>query len=365
MVGAFRCSSACRTGISKRIAVWILLCGLVGAGLPARASAEGEILSRYPLPAAPFDVAVESSSRVWFTLPEANAIGSLELTGREPVYTQYVYTQYPLPTADSEPYRLVVAAGQVWFTQRQGNRIGRLTIADGSLVEYPVPTAASQPTGIDVAPDGRVWFAESAGNRLAVLTPATGTIVERPTGRTNTQLDRVNAQSAGIVWVTAPGVNLLFGHRLANADFISVSLEDTTGAQGSLRGLAVSNIGVPWVSTRDIAKLGSYLYGTLAIWLWYRYSPTTADLVDLVWTDVTGKPVFWGLDAARKELVQIDAETLGVRHRMPVGGNDSQLTELAFDPTGGVAWVADSGTSSLYSWQAPYSLKSYLPVIDR
>ncbi len=365
MVGAFRCSSACRTGISKRIAVWILLCGLVGAGFPARASAEGEILSRYPLPAAPFDIAVESSSRVWFTLPEANAIGSLELTGREPVYTQYVYTQYPLPTADSEPYRLVVAAGQVWFTQRQGNRIGRLTIADGSLVEYPVPTAASQPTGIDVAPDGRVWFAESAGNRLAVLTPATGTIVERPTGRTNTQLDRVNAQSAGIVWVTAPGVNLLFGHRLANADFISVSLEDTTGAQGSLRGLAVSNIGVPWVSTRNIAKLGSYLYGTLSIWLWYRYSPTTADLVDLVWTDVTGKPVFWGLDAARKELVQIDAETLGVRHRMPVGGNDSQLTELAFDPTGGVAWVADSGTSSLYSWQARYSLKSYLPVIAR
>lgn len=360
MIGLSRYSSARRSGISKHIAVWILLCGLVGAGLPARASADVEILSRYLLPAAPFDVAVESSSRVWFTLPDANAIGSLELTGTEPVYTQY-----PLPTPDSEPYRLVVAAGQVWFTQRQGNRIGRLTIADGLLVEYPVPTAASQPTGIDVAPDGRVWFAESAGNQLAVLTPTTGTIVERPTGRTNTQLDRVNAQSAGIVWVTAPGINLLLGHRLANADFISVSLEDTTGAPGSLRGLAVSNIGVPWVSTRDIAKLGSYLYGTLAIWLWYRYSPTTADLVDLVWADVAGEPVFWGVDAARKELVQIDAKTLGVRHRMPVGGNGSQLSELAFDPTGGVAWVADSGTSSLYSWQAPYSLKTYLPVIDR
>jgi streptogramin lyase len=360
MVGASRYSSARKSGISKRIALWILLCGLVGAGLPARASADAGILSRYPLSAAPFDIAVESSSRVWFTLPEANAIGSLELTGTEPVYREY-----PLPAADSEPYRLVVAAGQVWFTQRQGNRIGRLTIADGSLVEYPVPTAASQPTGIDVAPDGRVWFAESAGNQLAVLTPATGTIVERPTGRTNTQLDRVNAQSAGVVWATAPGINLLFGYRLANADFISVSLEDTTGAQGSLRGLAVSNIGVPWVSTRNIAKVGSYLYGTLAIWLWYRYSPTTADLVDLVWADVAGAPVFWGVDAARKELVQIDAETLGVRHRMPVGGNASQLSELAFDPTGGVAWVADPGTSSLYSWQAPYSLKTYLPVIDR
>jgi virginiamycin B lyase len=47
-----------------------------------------------------------------------------------------------------------------------GNRIGRIGV-NGSVAEFTVPTAAMQPTGLAVGPDGNLWFTERTGNRSA------------------------------------------------------------------------------------------------------------------------------------------------------------------------------------------------------
>ncbi len=336
---------------------------LAAALFPLQVKAQ-TVATTFPLPAAPFDIEIETSNRVWFTLPEINAIGSLEVDTTSPVL-RYTYTAYTLSSPNCEPYRLSIADGDVWFTQRSGNRIGRLTILTGAITEYDVPTPNSGPSDIDVAPDGTVWFAESNSNQLAVLRPTDGTIQEFDIGRVATSLDRIDARSPAIVWTTAPGINMLFGFRRASNDIVDVTLEDYSGAQGTIRGLAVTPSGVPWISTRDIAKIGSYLYGTLAIWIWSRYPSTTADLVDILLTTKDSRSYLWGLDANSRNVVQIDLSTTRIIQQVGVGREGSLLTSLSFDAASDAIWVADAGKSALHVLQPPYELRSYLPVIAK
>ena len=53
--------------------------------------------------------------------------------------------------------------GALWFTEYDGNKIGRITTA-GAVTEFPIPTAGSQPSAMTVGPDGALWFIEDHGS---------------------------------------------------------------------------------------------------------------------------------------------------------------------------------------------------------
>jgi len=87
------------------------------------------------------------------------------------------FTEYAIPTSKSQPYGIVAGPdGALWFTENQGNKIGRITTA-GEIIEYGVPTADSAPWGIAVGPDGALWFTEACGNNIGRITTA-GAITE-------------------------------------------------------------------------------------------------------------------------------------------------------------------------------------------
>ena len=56
--------------------------------------------------------------------------------------------------------------GNLWFTERGSNNIGRITTA-GVVTEFPIPTANSYPSGIAAGPDGNLWFTEFKPTRSA------------------------------------------------------------------------------------------------------------------------------------------------------------------------------------------------------
>ncbi|HEX4563757.1 MAG TPA: hypothetical protein VH115_04820, partial [Solirubrobacteraceae bacterium] len=56
----------------------------------------------------------------------------------------------------------------VWFTEAEANKIGRIT-PSGSITEFELPTARSAPAGIVPGADGNVWFAESEAGRIGRL----------------------------------------------------------------------------------------------------------------------------------------------------------------------------------------------------
>jgi streptogramin lyase len=94
--------------------------------------------------------------------------------------------EYSIPTPDSGPTDIVVdPSGNVWFTERNGNKIGKLSLA-GIFTEYPV--TFSQPIGIAYnLYTGSVYF--TGGNygdgHYGVLSPNSRRVplvVEFPTG---------------------------------------------------------------------------------------------------------------------------------------------------------------------------------------
>jgi streptogramin lyase len=66
------------------------------------------------------------------------------------------FTEYPIPTAASSPsYVTAGPDGALWFTEYNGNKIGRITTG-GVITEYVVPTVNSMPAGITAGPDGSI-----------------------------------------------------------------------------------------------------------------------------------------------------------------------------------------------------------------
>jgi virginiamycin B lyase len=62
--------------------------------------------------------------------------------------------EHTLPDEASRPYGIAAGPdGALWFTEYQGNKIGRIS-TDGSIEEYPLPTLEAGPFGITAGPDG-------------------------------------------------------------------------------------------------------------------------------------------------------------------------------------------------------------------
>src|SRR5437660_12256405 len=79
-------------------------------------------------------------------------------------------TEFRLPTNASSPDGIVAGPdGNVWFTEKIGNKIGRVT-PQGTITEFPLPTANSLPSGITAGSDGNVWFTELEG-KIGRITP--------------------------------------------------------------------------------------------------------------------------------------------------------------------------------------------------
>lgn len=109
-----------------------------------------------------------------------------------------VITEFPLPTRDSRPFRIVTGPDKnLWFTEFSNNKIGRITTA-GVLTEFDIPTPNSAPSGITAAADGNLWFIEQFQPNVGRITPD-GVMTEFPLVR---GVDIASA-SDGSLWVTS------------------------------------------------------------------------------------------------------------------------------------------------------------------
>ena len=135
---------------------------------------------------------------LWFTEEDGNRIGRVTTAGQ--------VQEFPLPRPASAP--LAIAAGSdgaLWFTMGDSTSpatIGRIDLS-GTVQEYPLAEPGSQPVGITVGPDGAMWFTEFAGNRIGRIDVTTGVITEFALPEAGIQPEYVAAGPDGNLWFTS------------------------------------------------------------------------------------------------------------------------------------------------------------------
>ena len=172
-----------------------------------------------PTPTGPTEVIAEFSSdgvgaaaiatgpngQLWATETKANQIARFGSS-----YAPSLVVEYPIPTAGSAPTGIAGGPdGAVWFTEKAAGQIGRVT-ASGAFTEFTIPTLGSEPEWIAVGPDGALWFTEVSGNAIgripANATPAAPGITEfaLPAGSVPVG---IATGPDGAIWFTEQGSN--------------------------------------------------------------------------------------------------------------------------------------------------------------
>jgi virginiamycin B lyase len=92
--------------------------------------------------------------------------------------------EFPLPTAMAQPQDIVAGLdGNMWFTERGGNKIGRISASNpGAVTEFPIAAMGSAPDIIVVGPDAALWYTELSSNSIGRMPPGNPAGVTRFTG---------------------------------------------------------------------------------------------------------------------------------------------------------------------------------------
>jgi virginiamycin B lyase len=149
-------------------------------------------ITEFPLPVPggdPEAISVGPDSNLWFTAPGLNQIGRITVGGTITMFS------------GASPGASDIASGPdgaLWFTETGTNTIGRITTTGVVTNHYPVPTAASEPSGITAGPGG-LWFTESVGNQVGFITTV-GAVTEYP--GTGAGPSAITAGRDGALWFT-------------------------------------------------------------------------------------------------------------------------------------------------------------------
>jgi len=151
---------------------------------------------------APTGITVGPDSNLWAAESAAARIVRVTPAGG--------ITEFALP-AGREPLQITAAAGFVWFTERNGDRIGRLDPSAGSdaavqasVSEFVVSGVGSRPTGITCVPDGNVWFTETGSDQIGRITTA-GVVVEFTVPGAGSGPTGIASGPDGALWFTEAG----------------------------------------------------------------------------------------------------------------------------------------------------------------
>jgi streptogramin lyase len=153
--------------------------------------------------------------------------------------------EFSVPTPSATPWSITsVPDGNLWFTERDGNKIGMINPTTHAITEFPIPTANSWPIGITAGPDGNLWFAEAASGKIGEINPTTHVISEFPTH--SSALWPITSGPDGNLWFTLGEINPTthvidtFGQPTPSADY----------------GIAAGPDGNIWFTEYDAGQIG-------------------------------------------------------------------------------------------------------------
>lgn len=112
------------------------------------------------------------------------------------------------PPTNGKPQRLDLDKdGNVWFSERQGNKIGKLDPKTQAFQEFSLPGPEASPYAIGVSGDGGVWYSSHEQDTLNRLDPKTGEVMEYPYPHAEISMREFFLDSKGRMWYASSANN--------------------------------------------------------------------------------------------------------------------------------------------------------------
>jgi streptogramin lyase len=177
------------------------------------------------------------------------ALGGLSVTLPNSVFAQAPsITEYTAPSTLGTWGGIAKGPdGNVWFSEYNGNKIGKIT-PSGTVTEFSTGlTASAGVYGITAGPDGNLWFTEAGVNKIGKITTS-GTITEYAAGGTPYQ---ITAGSDGNLWYTEPNSNAVVKMTISG----TATPYTVPTSSAAVIGIATGSDGNVWVAERDANKI--------------------------------------------------------------------------------------------------------------
>lgn len=129
----------------------------------------------------------------WFTVFRNN--GPIARVDKDGKITKFT------PPTQGKPQRLEFDSnGMVWFSERVGNKIGRLDPKTGEIKEYDLPGPDASPYAIGIDRNHMVWYASHETDVLGRLDPNTGEVIEYPFPQSEISMREFFMDAQGHLW---------------------------------------------------------------------------------------------------------------------------------------------------------------------
>ena len=123
-----------------------------------------------------------------------------------------VLSTFDPPTKGAKPQRLQVDSdGIVWFTERQGNKIGRFDPKTETFKEFALPGPEPSPYAIGIDRNHMIWYSSHEQDTMNRLDPKTGEVTEYPYPHSEISMREFFLDAKGRMWY-ASSVNNKVGY---------------------------------------------------------------------------------------------------------------------------------------------------------
>jgi len=242
-------------------------------------------------------------------------------------------TEFPIPTNGGFPSYITSAGGDLWFTEFQANKVGRVTTG-GTITEFSSGSSGAGPYDIITGPDGAAWFGAITSASIARIS-LTGTVTFVPIPTTNAHPEQlVSDTSANLIWFAES-----IGHKVGMYNLTTKTLTEFPISPGRFfvarpTGIALDTAGNVWVSDHandqviEMSRTGTILQrldlpgssGAFSLTAWYM----TLGLDGNIWlTELTGGPHFTGA------IARINPATLAITTFVPSGSSPGAIDVIA------------------------------------
>ena len=140
-------------------------------------------------------------------------------TGSAALTMQGRLTEYPIPTANSQPRAMFIHPdGSLWFVETDADAMGRID-RDGKITEHKVAARNASLRSVTISPDGELWITQDGANSIARMAADGGMIAEYPLSTPNVGLRCLVHAPGGRVFFSEYNTGCIGELRVPDAGF--------------------------------------------------------------------------------------------------------------------------------------------------